>query len=78
MTSAAAPLFPIAISLGDPAGIGPELIAECWVPRAKLALEGTPPPAFFAVGGLETIRAAAETRGTSARADAGATSVVMG
>ena len=63
MNSVAAPQFPLAISLGDPAGIGPELIAECWVRRAELAEDGTSPPGFFAVGGMETLRAAAETRG---------------
>ena len=63
MRSAAASPFPLAISLGDPAGIGPELIAECWVRRGELAEENASPTPFFVVGGLETVRAAAQTRG---------------
>lgn len=63
MSSAAASPVPLAISLGDPAGIGPELIAECWVRRRELARGSNSPPSFLAFGGLETIRAAAETRG---------------
>lgn len=58
-----APQFPLAISLGDPAGIGPELIAECWVRRAELVGDGAPPRPFFVVGGQDTLRAAADTRG---------------
>ncbi|QFT78412.1 4-hydroxythreonine-4-phosphate dehydrogenase PdxA [Erythrobacter sp. THAF29] len=55
--------FPLAVSLGDPAGIGPEIIAECWVRRAELACKGNDPPPFFVVGGMETLRSAAEARG---------------
>ncbi len=62
MSRAAEPL-PLAVSLGDPAGIGPELIAAAWAQRKELAREGTRAPPFFVVGGLETLRAAAETRG---------------
>ncbi|WP_344697899.1 4-hydroxythreonine-4-phosphate dehydrogenase PdxA [Sphingomonas limnosediminicola] len=36
---------PIAISLGDPAGIGPEVIAKCWDHRADFNL-----PPFVAIG----------------------------
>lgn len=39
------PPAPIAISLGDPAGIGPEVIAKCWDNRADFGL-----PTFVAVG----------------------------
>ena len=39
------PLTPIAVSLGDPAGIGPEVIAKCWDNRADFRL-----PTFVAVG----------------------------
>ncbi|MBA3668460.1 MAG: 4-hydroxythreonine-4-phosphate dehydrogenase PdxA [Sphingomonas sp.] len=39
------PLTPIAISLGDPAGIGPEVIAKCWDNRSDFRL-----PTFVAVG----------------------------
>jgi 4-hydroxythreonine-4-phosphate dehydrogenase len=49
---------PLAVSLGDPAGIGPELIAEAW---ARREAEGLPP--FFVTGCSEVLRAAAATRG---------------
>ena len=49
---------PLAISPGDPAGIGPELLAEAWTRREALGL-----PAFFAVGGAGLIAAAACARG---------------
>ncbi|AKH42172.1 4-hydroxythreonine-4-phosphate dehydrogenase [Altererythrobacter atlanticus] len=52
------PEAPLALSLGDPAGIGPELICEAWSRRIS---EGFPP--FFAVGGAGILRAAAERRG---------------
>ena len=39
------PPTPIAVSLGDPAGIGPEVIAKCWDNRADFGL-----PTFVAVG----------------------------
>lgn len=34
----AAPPNPLAVSLGDPAGIGPEVIAKCWDSRSEFAL----------------------------------------
>lgn len=43
---------PIVISMGDPAGIGPEIIAKSWAAREKAAL-----PGFFAVGDVEAIAA---------------------
>ncbi|AOR76282.1 4-hydroxythreonine-4-phosphate dehydrogenase [Sphingomonas sp. LH128] len=49
---------PLAVSLGDPAGIAPEVIAESWVRRREMAL-----PPFFVVGGAAVLRAAAATRG---------------
>ncbi|WP_338446345.1 4-hydroxythreonine-4-phosphate dehydrogenase PdxA [Pelagerythrobacter marensis] len=49
---------PLAISLGDPAGIGPELIAEAWARRESEGL-----PSFAALGGAEILQAAARTRG---------------
>jgi len=49
---------PLAVSLGDPAGVGPELICEAWSRRDLAAL-----PAFFAVGGLGLLRDAAKARG---------------
>ncbi len=42
--------LPLAISLGDPAGVGPELIAAAWGQR-----EGEALPHFFAVGSLAVI-----------------------
>jgi 4-hydroxythreonine-4-phosphate dehydrogenase len=48
----------LALSLGDPAGIGPELIAEAWARRETERL-----PPFFVCGGAEVLRAAAEQRG---------------
>src|SRR5881275_3713533 len=47
-----APEFPIAISLGDPAGIGPEVIAKCWDHRAEFDL-----PPFVAIGDGHAIAA---------------------
>jgi 4-hydroxythreonine-4-phosphate dehydrogenase len=38
-------LAPLAVSLGDPAGIGPEVIAKCWDNREGFAL-----PPFVAIG----------------------------
>ena len=48
---------PIAISIGDPAGIGPELIGEAWVRRDDAGL--TP---FFVAGGAEVLRSACSAR----------------
>ena len=48
----------LAVSLGDPAGIGPELIAEAW---ARREAEHLPP--FFVVCGAEILIAAAASRG---------------
>jgi 4-hydroxythreonine-4-phosphate dehydrogenase len=39
---------PLAVALGDPAGIGPEIVAKAWEARARL-------PAFFAVGDSRSI-----------------------
>ena len=47
------PLAPLAVSLGDPAGIGPEIVARAWDARGAQAL-----PPFFAVGdprGIERV-----------------------
>ena len=43
---------PLAVALGDPAGIGPEIVAKSWERRDAL---GVPP--FFAVGDCEAIEA---------------------
>ena len=53
------PLAPLAITLGDPAGIGPEVILGAW---ARLKAERRAPPAFV-VGGPELLRRTAETLG---------------
>src|SRR6478735_4491016 len=49
---------PLAVSLGDPAGVGPELIAEAWARREAERL-----PPFFVCGGAGTLLEAARTRG---------------
>src|SRR5436190_7366346 len=49
---ARAPLPPLALSLGDPAGIGPEVIAKCWDNRSAFAL-----PPFVAIGDPRSIAA---------------------
>ena len=46
------PDAPIAISLGDPAGIGPEVIAKCWDGRASLDI-----PVFVAIGDARSVGA---------------------
>jgi 4-hydroxythreonine-4-phosphate dehydrogenase len=48
----AIPPPPLAISLGDPAGIGPEVIAKCWDSRDELRL-----PPFVAIGDPRSIAA---------------------
>jgi 4-hydroxythreonine-4-phosphate dehydrogenase len=49
---ARASLSPLAVSLGDPAGIGPEVIAKCWDHRAEFGL-----PPFVAIGDGHSIAA---------------------
>ena len=51
-------LPPLAISLGDPAGVGPELITLAWAARDENAL-----PPFVVTGGAAVLRQAAESRG---------------
>ena len=51
-------MSPLALSLGDPAGVGPELIAEAWVQRKALGL-----PAFLVAGGAHVLQGAAASRG---------------
>jgi 4-hydroxythreonine-4-phosphate dehydrogenase len=48
----------LAVSLGDPSGVGPELIAEAWARRDAEDL-----PAFAVVGGATLLAAAAASRG---------------
>jgi 4-hydroxythreonine-4-phosphate dehydrogenase len=49
---ATVPSQPIAISLGDPAGIGPEILAKCWDNRAAFDL-----PPFIAIGDGHSLEA---------------------
>ena len=49
---------PLAVSLGDPAGVGAELLAEAW---ARSRAEELLP--FFVAGGADVLRAAAQRRG---------------
>ena len=49
---------PLAVSLGDPAGIGPEIIVEAWRSRYERDC-----PAFLVVGGASVLREAARSRG---------------
>ena len=49
---------PLAVSLGDPAGIGPELIVEAWCRRVAERLEP-----FFVIGSANLLAAAAAARG---------------
>ncbi|MXO85752.1 4-hydroxythreonine-4-phosphate dehydrogenase PdxA [Altererythrobacter aurantiacus] len=49
----------LALTIGDPAGIGPELVAECW----RACREDQTAPALVVVGSSETLKAAAQTRG---------------
>ncbi len=48
----ALPPAPLAVSMGDPAGIGPEVLAKAWAARAA---EGLPP--FFAIGDRRALAA---------------------
>lgn len=43
-------IAPIAVTLGDPAGIGPEIIGRCWDARRSLDL-----PVFFGVGNRDAL-----------------------
>ena len=47
-----APIAPLAVSLGDPAGIGPEVVAKCWDHRSAFNL-----PPFVAVGDARSLGA---------------------
>jgi 4-hydroxythreonine-4-phosphate dehydrogenase len=42
---------PLAVALGDPAGVGPEIVAKAWAAREALDV-----PPFFAVGAPEAVR----------------------
>ena len=45
-------MLPLAVSRGDPAGIGPEVVAKCWDYRERWAL-----PLFFAIGDPRSLSA---------------------
>jgi 4-hydroxythreonine-4-phosphate dehydrogenase len=49
---------PLALSLGDPAGVGPELIAEAWARRHEAGLRP-----FFVAGGRQVLEDVARQRG---------------
>lgn len=51
-------MLPLALSIGDPAGVGPELAAAAW---ALSEAEGLPP--FFVVGSTSVVERAAQRRG---------------
>ncbi len=46
------PSSPLAVSLGDPAGIGPEVIAKCWDNRGRFEL-----PPFVGIGDPRSVAA---------------------
>ncbi len=52
------PALPLLVSLGDPAGVGPELIVQAWARRGELRL-----PPFVVVGSERILREAAEVSG---------------
>jgi 4-hydroxythreonine-4-phosphate dehydrogenase len=51
-------IHPLAVSLGDPAGVGPEVICEAWARRKAERL-----PPFFVMGGWSLLSEAARMRG---------------
>ncbi len=50
--------LPLALSMGDPAGVGPELVAAAWAAREAAEL-----PPFFVFGNAAVLTEAARTRG---------------
>lgn len=44
------PILPLAVAMGDPAGIGPEIVAKAWTGRAEFGLSP-----FFAVGDARAV-----------------------
>lgn len=52
--------LPLAVTIGDPAGVGPELILEAWSRRDELRL-----PPFVVVGDGDTLRQGARRTGIS-------------
>lgn len=52
-------VIPFAVALGDPAGIGPEIVAKAWALRETFSL-----PPFFAIGDIASLRAVWDGRVT--------------
>jgi 4-hydroxy-L-threonine phosphate dehydrogenase PdxA len=52
--------LPLAISIGDPAGVGPEIIGKAWEQRKKAKLHP-----FFALGDPEFCAALVRTGGAN-------------
>jgi len=52
--------LPLALTLGEPAGIGPDLTIQIWRQRTELGL-----PAFYLVGDPDFIRRRAQLLGTA-------------
>lgn len=52
--------LPLAITIGDPAGVGPELVLEAWSRRDELRL-----PAFMVIGGGDVLHEAGRKAGIS-------------
>jgi len=50
--------LPLAVTLGEPAGVGPDLTLEIWTRRHELSL-----PAFYVVGDCDVLSARAKTLG---------------
>ena len=66
---------PLLVTMGDPAGIGPELIARCWLDRKGAAEQADGLPAFAYVGCARDLEARASACGMAlpiARCDAAA------
>ena len=51
--------LPIAVSMGDPAGIGPEIIIKAWAALQKNSKIGAHSPRFFCIGDETVMRSAA-------------------
>ena len=69
----AAPAKPLALTLGEPAGIGPDITIAAWLRRRELAL-----PAFYLRGDAAFISRRAETLGKVLGADIAIASVSPG
>ena len=52
--------LPLALTLGEPAGIGPDIVIAAWLQRAELSL-----PPFYVLGDAAYLARRAETLGVS-------------